>query len=78
MYILAFFPVAVVTYSDKIHLKEKGIILVHSLLYPVRGDLKGPPGRPTHLNAKARFIVCTIQAGRHLISAAARGGTPPF
>ena len=55
---------------------------VNILLCPVRGDPKRPPGRMTHQNAKARFIVCTIQAGRDLVkatgAAAARGGPLPF
>ena len=49
------------------------------LLCPVCEDPKRPPERLTHQNTKARFIVCTMQASRGLISTAvARGGTLPF
>lgn len=40
-----------------------------AVLYPVFGDPKRPPGRTTHRNAKPRFIVHTIQAGRNLVKA---------
>lgn len=53
-----------------------------TLLCPVRKDPKRPPGRPTHRNAKARFIVGTVQASRDLVKAtgvaAASGGILPF
>lgn len=52
------------------------------MLCPVHGDPKRPLGRPTHQNAKPRFILCTIQTSRDLVKATgvavARGGTLPF
>lgn len=50
------------------------------MLCPVHGEPKRPPGKPTHQNAKVRFIVYTYssqQGPQHKFSVAVKGVPHP-
>lgn len=60
-----------------------GVLAEYLVVPSLCGPPKKPPGRPSHQNAKARFIVCIVQFSRDLIkatgiAAAARGDTLPI